>query len=286
MTESKEVALLGLLFIFRIRLTNTNFDRRCGSQWRIFVIALMIGHTSCSSKIKSLMIVLSDNTYTKKIWADVIKILHIADIKLLEIEFLFKVRFNLFVSSQQWEVWETTIAQLYLYHQESLRQQLMSNTIVKRSISSSPPIPVSAVSPLISKTQQSISLSSSHFGLPKKNSRVKSSLQCPPITAPFGNQMALQYRRRQSRKKPMAQYRQQHNQLQPSNTCVSGLDSLYILPCSEHLGSDGKEERTGEKPSKTQEAYSAYEPRTRGEAYVNRNKRKRVLFGDSGDDDV
>src|SRR5579859_5878373 len=54
---SKEVALLGLLFIYRLRLRNSGVDGKSGSQWRLFTIALMLGNksgillyfTNCSS---------------------------------------------------------------------------------------------------------------------------------------------------------------------------------------------------------------------------------------------
>jgi hypothetical protein len=45
---SKEVALLGLLFIHRLRLKNPGVDGKSGSQWRIFTIALMLGNKSIS----------------------------------------------------------------------------------------------------------------------------------------------------------------------------------------------------------------------------------------------
>src|SRR5271170_5990268 len=41
---SKEVALLGLLYIHRLRLRNPNVEGKSGSQWRIFTIALMLGN--------------------------------------------------------------------------------------------------------------------------------------------------------------------------------------------------------------------------------------------------
>ena len=43
---SHEVALLGLLFIHRLRLKNPNVEGKSGSQWRIFTIALMLGNKS------------------------------------------------------------------------------------------------------------------------------------------------------------------------------------------------------------------------------------------------
>jgi len=43
---SKEVALLGLLYIHRLRMRNPNVEGKSGSQWRIFTIALMLGNKS------------------------------------------------------------------------------------------------------------------------------------------------------------------------------------------------------------------------------------------------
>ena len=43
---SKEVALLGLLYIYRLRLKNPGVEGKTGSQWRIFTIALMLGNKS------------------------------------------------------------------------------------------------------------------------------------------------------------------------------------------------------------------------------------------------
>jgi len=48
---SKEVAILGLLYIRRLRLTNPGVIGLSGSQWRIFTIALMLGNKSTLSSI-------------------------------------------------------------------------------------------------------------------------------------------------------------------------------------------------------------------------------------------
>src|SRR5271154_4207337 len=109
---SKEVALLGLLFIHRLRLRNPNVEGKSGSQWRIFTIALMLGNK-----------ILDDNTYTNKTWADVTKILHVQDIKIMEVEFLSQMRYNLFVSPEQWEDWKVTLSRMYSYHRDCLHQR-------------------------------------------------------------------------------------------------------------------------------------------------------------------
>jgi len=43
---SREVALLGLLFIHRLRQKVPDVQGKSGSQWRIFTIALMLGNKS------------------------------------------------------------------------------------------------------------------------------------------------------------------------------------------------------------------------------------------------
>src|SRR5271170_5995398 len=43
---SKEVALLGLLYIHRLRIRRPDVEGKSGSQWRIFTIALMLGNKS------------------------------------------------------------------------------------------------------------------------------------------------------------------------------------------------------------------------------------------------
>jgi hypothetical protein len=43
---SKEVALLGLLFIHRLRQKVPDVQGKSGSEWRIFTIALMLGNKS------------------------------------------------------------------------------------------------------------------------------------------------------------------------------------------------------------------------------------------------
>jgi hypothetical protein len=50
---SKEVALLGLLFIHRLRMKNPGVEGKSGSQWRIFTIALMLGNKSILSTMPS-----------------------------------------------------------------------------------------------------------------------------------------------------------------------------------------------------------------------------------------
>jgi hypothetical protein len=48
---SKEVALLGLLYIHRFRQRNSEVLGKSGSHWRIFTVALMLGNKSIPSNL-------------------------------------------------------------------------------------------------------------------------------------------------------------------------------------------------------------------------------------------
>lgn len=58
--------------------------------------------------------VLDDNTYTNKTWADVSRI-NVADIHVMEVEFLSNMKYNLFTSSEQWAEWETKLNKFFKY---------------------------------------------------------------------------------------------------------------------------------------------------------------------------
>jgi len=136
---SKEVALLGLLFILRLRMRNPDVQAKTGSQWRIFTIALMLGNKSnIPLKAISLTSVLDDNTYTNKTWADVTRILNVEDIKVMEVEFLSQMRYNLFVTAEQWNEWKVKVSRMYQYHRDSSRQRNMK--VYRPSIPPSPPV--------------------------------------------------------------------------------------------------------------------------------------------------
>ena len=94
-----------------------------------------------------LIVVLDDNTYTNKTWSDVTKILHVHDIKIMEVEFLSQMRYNLFVSPQQWEEWKTRVSRMYIYHRDCLRQRSIPKKVFHTNIPSSPPVSTIPTSP-------------------------------------------------------------------------------------------------------------------------------------------
>jgi hypothetical protein len=100
--------------------------------------------------------ILDDNTYTNKTWADVTKILHVQDIKIMEVEFLSQMRYNLFVSPEHWEDWKVLVSRMWTYHRDCLRQQrALPKKVFTPSIPPSPPVTTIATSPSFPEPQHS-----------------------------------------------------------------------------------------------------------------------------------
>ncbi|KAK2734933.1 hypothetical protein FQN55_002329 [Onygenales sp. PD_40] len=94
---SQNVILLALLFIYRLKKFNPAVRGKRGSEFRLMTIALMMGNKF-----------LDDNTYTNKTWAEVSGI-SVQEIHIMEVEFLSNVRYNLFVTKQEWDEWHTKL---------------------------------------------------------------------------------------------------------------------------------------------------------------------------------
>ena len=60
------------------------------------------------------MLVLDDNTYTNKTWAEVSGI-SVSEIHIMEVEFLSNMRYNLYVSDQEWQNWHGKLARFSIY---------------------------------------------------------------------------------------------------------------------------------------------------------------------------
>ncbi|CRG83097.1 Genome polyprotein [Talaromyces islandicus] len=95
---SQNVILLALLFIYRLKKFNTGVRGKKGSEFRLMTIALMMGNKF-----------LDDNTYTNKTWAEVSGI-GVKEIHIMEVEFLSNVRYNLFVSKEEWTHWHSKLS--------------------------------------------------------------------------------------------------------------------------------------------------------------------------------
>lgn len=94
---SKNVILLALLYIYRLKKFNPGVSGKRGSEFRLLTIALMLGNKF-----------LDDNTYTNKTWAEVSGI-SVTEIHIMEVEFLSNMRYNLYVSEAEWGAWKVKL---------------------------------------------------------------------------------------------------------------------------------------------------------------------------------
>lgn len=83
----------------------------------------------------------------------------------MEVEFLSQMRYNLFVSPQQWEEWKTFSSRLFAYHREGVRQRNIQRKVFQSSIPPSPPVSTAATSPSFSEQPQYMPMPSSPYRL-------------------------------------------------------------------------------------------------------------------------
>ncbi|KAK4223904.1 hypothetical protein QBC38DRAFT_372163 [Podospora fimiseda] len=100
---ARNVVLLGLLYIYRLKHRMSTARALVGSEYRLLTVAMMLGNKF-----------LDDNTYTNKTWADVTT-LGVADIHMMEVEFLSNVRYNLLVSADEWQEWLLKLSNIREY---------------------------------------------------------------------------------------------------------------------------------------------------------------------------
>lgn len=127
---TQNVILLALLFIYRLKKSNPGVSGKRGSEFRLFTIALMLGNKF-----------LDDNTYTNKTWAEVSGIA-VQEIHIMEVEFLSNMRYNLFVSTEEWEAWHQKLGRFYAFLQRS--PQLSHSELQRPAILPSPAYSVSS----------------------------------------------------------------------------------------------------------------------------------------------
>ncbi len=117
---TQNVVLLALLFIYRLKNFNPAVSGKKGSEYRLLTIALMLGN-KCESALRLrwerlllILAVLDDNTYTNKTWAEVSGI-SVSEIHIMEVEFLSNMRYNLYVSEEEWKRWHIKLARFSTY---------------------------------------------------------------------------------------------------------------------------------------------------------------------------
>jgi Cyclin len=105
----KNVILLALMFIYRLKKFNPSVSGKKGSEFRLLTVALMLGNKF-----------LDDNTYTNKTWAEVSGI-SVTEIHIMEVEFLSNMRYDLYVSELEWKDWKSTLGRLGSFYEKALK---------------------------------------------------------------------------------------------------------------------------------------------------------------------
>lgn len=105
----KNVILLALMFIYRLKEFNPDVSGKMGSEFRLLTIALMLGNKF-----------LDDNTYTNKTWAEVSGI-SVNEIHIMEVEFLSNMKYQLYASEDQWLEWKNKLGKFGAFYEKARR---------------------------------------------------------------------------------------------------------------------------------------------------------------------
>lgn len=105
----KNVILLALMFIYRLKRFNPTVSGKRGSEFRLLTIALMLGNKF-----------LDDNTYTNKTWAEVSGI-SVTEIHIMEVEFLSNMRYDLYASAAEWSEWKAKLGRFGAFYDKALQ---------------------------------------------------------------------------------------------------------------------------------------------------------------------
>ncbi|PPJ57241.1 hypothetical protein CBER1_02806 [Cercospora berteroae] len=106
---AQNVVILALLFIYRLKKLNPTVRGKPGSEYRLLTVALMLGNKF-----------LDDNTYTNKTWAEVSGI-NVAEVHIMEVEFLSNMKYNLFTSEQDWAHWQSLLGKFASFFDHATR---------------------------------------------------------------------------------------------------------------------------------------------------------------------
>lgn len=105
----KNVILLALMFIYRLKKFNPSVSGKRGSEFRLLTVALMLGNKF-----------LDDNTYTNKTWAEVSGI-SVTEIHIMEVEFLSNMRYELYASESEWAEWKRKLGKLGAFYEKAAK---------------------------------------------------------------------------------------------------------------------------------------------------------------------
>ncbi|KIW85967.1 hypothetical protein Z517_01361 [Fonsecaea pedrosoi CBS 271.37] len=112
----KNVILLALLFIYRLKRFNPSVSGKRGSEFRLLTIALMLGNKF-----------LDDNTYTNKTWAEVSGI-SVTEIHIMEVEFLSNMRYALYASAEEWSEWKSKLGRFGAFYDKASKLPLVDES--------------------------------------------------------------------------------------------------------------------------------------------------------------
>lgn len=108
---AQNVVLLALLLIYRLKKLNPTVRGKPGSEYRLLTVALMLGNKF-----------LDDNTYTNKTWAEVSGII-VAEIHIMEVEFLSNMKYCLFTSVEEWTKWHALLGKFAAFVESTSKPQ-------------------------------------------------------------------------------------------------------------------------------------------------------------------
>ena len=148
----KNVILLALMFIYRLKRFNPTVSGKRGSEFRLLTIALMLGNKF-----------LDDNTYTNKTWAEVSGI-SVTEIHIMEVEFLSNMRYDLYASAEEWSQWKAKLGRFGAFYDKASKLPLVEEN---RSIAPVTPTSQSFSNKLPSppSTHHSVSPFAAHISL-------------------------------------------------------------------------------------------------------------------------
>ncbi|KAH8700922.1 hypothetical protein BGW36DRAFT_447798 [Talaromyces proteolyticus] len=189
---SHNVIILALLFIYRLKQTNPKVIGKRGSEFRLLTTALLMGNKF-----------LDDNTYTNKTWAEVSGIA-VHEIHTMEIEFLSNIRYNLFISYEDWTLWRSTLGRFAAVSDEALGMWIKNHPILADPVSQASPNPARSPGP---NGLPSLPASKSHSH-PTTGLHQSQNTLSPPLSA--GSPIRIQSPTRQLPGNDFPQYSRKH----------------------------------------------------------------------------
>ena len=175
-------------------------------------------------------LVLDDNTYTNKTWAEVSGI-SVQEIHIMEVEFLSNMRYTLYVSDAEWKAWHVKLGRFWSYFEKASKRQLDAVTRSRRVQTPMLTMPLDLPSPPASTNTSPPFLPSHSFNnVAHPHPLVIPSNPPPAIPSPAGPMLEVDPRP-SGRKRSHEDYLQEPPTKRPTS-CVlgSGASSTTLTP--------------------------------------------------------